>query len=72
MHVDATTLETLVVNGTYAWFSGWANVNGQQVWFKVEVRDNDHGGSTDWFKITIPSLNYEIGGTLTGGNITIH
>jgi hypothetical protein len=69
----ATDLELLVIDGTHASFSGMAIVNGdQEVWFQVEVEDTNRQGTADWFMITIPALNYEASGTMTGGNITIH
>jgi len=73
MRVSATDLESLVIEGTYAWFTGKAIVNeDQEVWFKVEIKDINRQGSTDWFKISLPDLNYEVEGSLSGGNFTIH
>ena len=73
MHLSSTALEILVIDGSYAWFTGTATLDGGQVvWFKVEVRDVNRQGATDWFKISIPALGYEASGDLTGGNITIH
>lgn len=73
MHLSSTALEMLVIDGSYAWFTGTATLeSGQVVWFKVEIRDVNRQGATDWFKISIPALGYEASGDLTGGNITIH
>jgi len=66
-------LVALVIEGDYAWFTGMAIVNDtQEVQFKVEIKDINKVGSTDWFKITIPAMNYELDGSMTGGNVTIH
>ncbi len=74
LFVVATSFDQLVINGSHAKFSGLATVNGQKnVWFEVSVFDKNRRGSKDNFTITIPSLNdYSVGGTLSGGNITIY
>jgi hypothetical protein len=73
--LKAASFDQLVINGSTAKFSGLATVNGQKnVWFEVTVIDSrKHHDSKDSFVIKIPSLdNYSVGGTLAGGNITVH
>ena len=70
----ATVFDQLVIDGSQAKFSGLATVNGKKnVPFEVSVIDSSKRGSTDSFMINIPSLeDYSVGGTLSGGNITIY
>lgn len=75
MHLRSTTLETLVIlDSSHAWYTGMAVLDdGREVWFMVEIKDVNKGSpSPDWFTITIPALNYEAGGEMIGGNVTIH
>jgi len=75
MHLTSAEFEQLViVDSSHAWFTGTATADsGQQVWFKVEIKDVNKGSpSPDWFTITIPALNYQAGGEMIGGNMTIH
>jgi hypothetical protein len=74
MQFRTTSFDSLIIEGTRAVFTGMAIIDGsQEVSFTVEVRDLGEPGTSDWFVITIPELgNYQAGGILTGGNITIH
>jgi hypothetical protein len=73
MRLSDTTIDFLVIDGTHAWFTGTAMVNGTKVQFEVEIDALSKLGQSDTFYIYIPALNnYSAGGALTGGNITIH
>jgi hypothetical protein len=73
-HLKATSFELLVIEGNHAWFTGTGMINdGQMVSFTVEINALSKLGSADTFAISIPALNgYTAGGTMAGGNITIH
>jgi len=73
MRLSDTTIDLLVIDGTHAWFTGTAIVNGTKVQFEVEIDALSKFGQSDTFYIYIPALNnYSAGGALTGGNVTIH
>lgn len=74
LRLKADAFELLVIEGSHAWFTGTGTLdNGQAVRFRVEVDALSGLGLADAFSISIPSLNgYTAGGTMAGGNITIH
>ncbi len=64
-------VQTFVVSGTHATFTGRAEVNGVEENYQLDVDDlGEPGAGLDTFKIVTGS--YGGGGTLTGGNIQIH
>jgi hypothetical protein len=74
LRLKVTSFNQLVITGNHAWFTGTGTVNEtQEVNFTVEVNALSRLGLADTFDISIPAINdYSAGGTLTGGNITIH
>jgi len=80
--VKATSVDSLIIIGTDAMFTGMAQVNGEPgKRFEVEAHDGGEPGSEpvtgpDTFSITIFQGNDDIGylaaGPLIGGNIQIH
>ena len=74
LRLKATSFELLMFEGNHGWFTGVGVVNdGQLVKFTVEIDELSKLGQPDSFYIHIPELDgYEAGGSLTGGNITIH
>ena len=58
--------------GNQAWFYGTCTIEGEAGhWFRVDVTDNGEPGCNDVFNITLDT-GYFQGGTLGGGNVTIH
>ena len=58
--------------GNHAWILGTAPSKARQVTGSaVDVIDNGEPGSTDVFNIVLDT-GYSQGGTLGGGNVTIH
>ena len=77
LNLKATSFNFLVIEGNQAWFTGTGVTNdGQIVEFEVSIETlskQGQPGQTDTFHISIPVVNgYRSGGTLNGGNITIH
>jgi hypothetical protein len=72
MHVKCLTVESLIVTGTHATFSGQATVDGVHTNYRINVDDNgEPGAGRDTFRIETDS-GYVAGGILTAGNIQIH
>jgi hypothetical protein len=69
-HVRCLTVDSLVVTGTHATFSGTAEVNGSPTQYRIDVDDLGEPGISDTFAITAGS--FTAAGTLAGGNIQIH
>ena len=64
-------VQTFVISGTHATFTGRAEVNGVEEKYQIDVDDTGEPGTgLDSFKIVTSS--YGGGGTLSGGNIQIH
>ena len=74
LRLKADSFDLLVIQGDHALFAGIGTTdNGQAVNFIVEIDALSKLGLPDMFHISVPALNgYTFGGTLTGGNITIH
>ena len=74
LRLQATSFELLKIEGNHAWFTGVGVVNdGLVVKFTVEIGELSKLNQPDTFQIQILELDgYEAGGSLTGGNITIH
>jgi hypothetical protein len=74
LRLKADSFGLLVIDGNHAGFTGTGFTGeGQVVNFTVEIDALSKLGLSDTFHISIPELNgYTAGGTLTGGNITIH
>jgi hypothetical protein len=74
LRLKATSFDLLVIEGSHVQFTGSGILNeGQIVNFTVEIHAGSKLGLTDTFFIFIPALNgYTAGGTMAGGNITIH
>ena len=71
-HFKCETVDTLVVTGTHAWFSGQATINGVMTNYRIDVDDlAEPGTGRDTFRVTTGS-GYTAGGVLTSGNIQIH
>jgi len=69
--VKILEVQTFVISGTHATFTGTAEVNGVEEKFRIDVDDlGEPGGGLDSFRIVTDS--YGGGGTLSGGNIQIH
>jgi len=73
LHIKATSITSLVVNGTHATITGRATIDGKgDFGFVVEVDDLGEPGSSDKFWISL-SNGYSAGSTtMGGGNIQIH
>jgi hypothetical protein len=69
--IKCTSIDTLVVTGTHASFTGNATVDGVTTRYQIDVNDLGEPGTFDTFKIAL-SNGYVAGGTLLGGNIQIH
>lgn len=69
-HVRCLTVDSLLVAGTHATFSGTATVNGTTTHYQIDVDDLGEPGTFDTFRIMAGTFN--AGGTLAGGNIQIH
>ena len=66
------TVNTLVISGNTATFTGTCTVNQSPCNFSVTVQDNGEPGvGKDTFKISGTGITPE-SGTLEGGNIEIH
>lgn len=74
LHLKASSFTLLYIEGSHAWFTGIGIVNGvPEVEFEVEIEAAGEFDQADTFYIYIPSLDeYEAGGSLAGGNITVH
>jgi len=77
LNLKAISFDFLMIEGNQAWFAGKGIINdGQIVEFEVSIEalsKQGQPGQTDTFHIYIPAVNgYMSGGTLNGGNITIH
>ena len=77
MNLKATSLDFLLIEGNRAWFAGTGVTNdGQIIEFEVSIEalsKPGQPGQKDTFHISIPAVDeYMSGGTLNGGNITIH
>ena len=74
MRFSSESFDLLVIDGTHAWFTGIALIDGTQiVRFAVEIDALSKLGQPDTFYMYIPELNnYTAGGALTGGNVAIH
>lgn len=74
LRLHASTFDLLIIDGDHAIITGIGIVNGEvTVNFTLHVYDHGEPGSSDQFIIEIPTLDgYSAGGTLSGGNITIH
>jgi hypothetical protein len=69
--VKILDVETFVISGTHATFTGKAEVNGVVEKYQIDVDDlAEPGARLDSFRIVTDS--YGGGGTLSGGNIQIH
>lgn len=72
MTVKSVELVAMGIAGNQAWIYGTCTIEGEAGhWFRIDVTDNGEPGDTDLFGITLDT-GYHVGGTLGGGNITIH
>jgi cell division septation protein DedD len=73
-HLKATFFDLLMIEGNHVSLRGTGILNdGQVVGFVVEINALSKLGASDTFHIYIPAMNgYVAGGSLAGGNITIH
>lgn len=72
MTVNSTGLIAMGIVGNHAWILGNCTIEGVSGhWFRIDVIDNGEPGSTDVFNIMLDT-GYSQGGTLGGGNVTIH
>jgi hypothetical protein len=69
--IKCQTIDSLVVVGTHATFTGTATVNGTSTHYRIDVDDLGEPGSLDTFAIQLGN-GYVAGGRLLGGNIQIH
>jgi hypothetical protein len=69
--IKCKTIESLLVTGTHATFSGNATVNCVTTTYRIDVDDLGEPGTLDTFRIELGN-GYIAGGTLLGGNIQIH
>jgi hypothetical protein len=69
--IKCQTIDSLVVVGTHARFTGVATVNGMSTPYQIDVDDLGEPGSLDVFAIQLGN-GYTAGGPLLGGNIQIH
>lgn len=67
-HLKASSFDLLLIDGPCAWFTGTGTVDDlKTVRFTVEL-----AASPDKLNMYIPDLKgYEVGGRLSGGNLTI-
>jgi hypothetical protein len=70
VHVQMPDLQTLVIAGTAATFTGPCTIDGAPSTCKVVVQDNGEPGKNDSFVITYDGITD--GGTLRSGNIQLH
>jgi len=72
MTVNSTNLIAMGIVGNHAWILGNCTIEGEPGhWFRIDVIDNGEPGDTDVFNILLDT-GYSQGGTLGGGNVTIH
>lgn len=72
MTVQSISMVAMGIVGNQAWFYGTCTIEGEAGhWFRVDVTDNGEPGSNDVFNIQLDT-GYSKGGTLGGGNVTIH
>ena len=72
-HIKCTSIDSLVVIGTHATFTGQATIDGTSARYRIDVDDNGEPGTADTFAIQLSGgSTYAAGGTLMGGNIQIH
>ena len=72
MTVKSTGLIAMGIVGNHAWILGNCTIEGEPGhWFRIDVIDNGEPGDTDVFSILLDT-GYTQGGTLGGGNVTIH
>lgn len=72
MTVQSMNMVAMGIVGNQAWFYGTCTVEGEAGhWFRVDVTDNGEPGCDDVFNIQLDT-GYSKGGTLGGGNVTIH
>lgn len=75
--VQATGVSKLEVSGNAAAMTGTATLNGLAGYrFRFEVTDNGNPGRNDGVRLVVtrdadPLYNYETGGSLGGGNVTV-
>jgi len=74
LSLKATSFDLLVIEGNRAWFTGEGTTsNGQVFEFEITVTVKNGLDQPDTFDIHVPTMDeYEFGGALTGGNITVH
>ena len=72
MTVQSIDIVAMGVVGNHAWIYGTCTIDGlSNHWFRIDVVDNGEPGNTDMFNIVLDT-GYSQGGTLGGGNVTIH
>jgi len=80
-HVHGYEITGLKIDGNQAWIKGVCRLNGDPgpYAFEVHVEDIDEPGKYDYFRISIPAIEYWAGAELGfpedrggGGNIQIH
>ena len=69
--IKCQTIDSLVVSGTHATFTGTATMNGTSTHYQIDVDDLGEPGSLDTFAIHLGN-GYSASGPLMGGNIQIH
>jgi hypothetical protein len=69
--IKCQSIDSLVVAGTHATFTGDATVNGTSTSYRIDVVDLGEPGSLDTFAIHLGN-GYAASGRLMGGNIQIH
>ena len=69
--IKCRTIDSLIVTGTHAQFSGMATFGSQPTHYTIDVDDLGEPGALDTFKIVLGN-GYTAAGTLLGGNIQIH
>jgi hypothetical protein len=72
MTVKSTEIVAMGIRNNKASIYGTCTIEGQAGhWFRMDLTDNGEPGKTDVFSLTLDT-GYKVGGTLGGGNITIH
>ena len=69
--IKCKSIDSLVVTGTHATFTGDATVDKSTTRYQIDVDDLGEPGTFDKFRIVLGN-GYVAGGTLIGGNIQIH
>jgi hypothetical protein len=69
--IKCKSVDTLVVTGTHATFTGSATDDGETTHYQIDVDDLGEPGTSDTFRIVLGN-GYVASGTLLGGNIQIH